>query len=534
MIVTCSECTTSFQLDEARIPATGAQVRCSRCKHAFFLEHPSASQTDAVHGIAEAAAADPTATTPPASSDLGGFSSSGLGESNATEDFEEEEWQFSEEVRVEGDDEPAEEDSSGAAGLGGLSDESDESAFGLGADFSEGLDADALSADVGGETAGASTPSVASVDAEAASDAGGGSGLELDGPSEVVAEVRDESSFGSVDDFSSLMEDDEPAGEDLLGDSSAAIESVAAESAGSYAGAGATDDLGDPESWDLVGGAPASAPVHARQSGLRKTASRAASTGQALEGALAELSFSPDEDAVEYEDEREPSALSGALGKFGNAIGWVVTLAALVGVTGLLVGPEISRWADAPQTAHFGTLHAETNETHWVETARSGFLLVIRGEVTNAGSASLEPANVRLWFLDGAGERLTAAPLRVGQPLSEAQLRESAEPNLRRQLAASAAAFRSSPLAPGQSRVFESVVLEAALPGDARRILLEVADPNAETPIAATDPETVPRRLVDATSASGRPLGDGIDPEASASGTQSSTGRISDQLDLKD
>ena len=77
MIVTCEECSTSFQLDEARIPATGAQVRCSRCKHAFFLPNPNTSQSEAIDSIAEQAAGDSLAAVPAASPDL---SSSALGE----------------------------------------------------------------------------------------------------------------------------------------------------------------------------------------------------------------------------------------------------------------------------------------------------------------------------------------------------------------------------------------------------------------------------------------------------------------------
>ncbi|MBW2233204.1 MAG: zinc-ribbon domain-containing protein, partial [Deltaproteobacteria bacterium] len=40
MIVTCTNCDTSFQLDDARVPNQGIRVRCSRCKEAFFLQHP--------------------------------------------------------------------------------------------------------------------------------------------------------------------------------------------------------------------------------------------------------------------------------------------------------------------------------------------------------------------------------------------------------------------------------------------------------------------------------------------------------------
>jgi predicted Zn finger-like uncharacterized protein len=40
VIVTCEQCSTQFQLDDAKVPETGARVRCSRCKHAFFIEAP--------------------------------------------------------------------------------------------------------------------------------------------------------------------------------------------------------------------------------------------------------------------------------------------------------------------------------------------------------------------------------------------------------------------------------------------------------------------------------------------------------------
>ena len=55
MIVTCQNCDTSFQLDDARVPPQGIRVRCSRCKQAFFLAHPSASPDEAIHAVAASA-----------------------------------------------------------------------------------------------------------------------------------------------------------------------------------------------------------------------------------------------------------------------------------------------------------------------------------------------------------------------------------------------------------------------------------------------------------------------------------------------
>jgi predicted Zn finger-like uncharacterized protein len=68
VIVTCERCETEFQLDDTRVPATGARVRCSRCKHAFFVMPPAASPNEAVDqiaGLALTAEADSDDTTIP-------------------------------------------------------------------------------------------------------------------------------------------------------------------------------------------------------------------------------------------------------------------------------------------------------------------------------------------------------------------------------------------------------------------------------------------------------------------------------------
>ena len=40
MVVVCEKCETRFHLSDERVPAKGARVRCSRCKHAFFVTPP--------------------------------------------------------------------------------------------------------------------------------------------------------------------------------------------------------------------------------------------------------------------------------------------------------------------------------------------------------------------------------------------------------------------------------------------------------------------------------------------------------------
>ena len=40
MIITCASCLTKFNLDDSRIQAKGIKVRCSRCKHVFYVVPP--------------------------------------------------------------------------------------------------------------------------------------------------------------------------------------------------------------------------------------------------------------------------------------------------------------------------------------------------------------------------------------------------------------------------------------------------------------------------------------------------------------
>jgi predicted Zn finger-like uncharacterized protein len=48
MIVTCASCLTKFNLEDSKIPARGAKVRCSRCKHVFFVPPPGPAKEEVV------------------------------------------------------------------------------------------------------------------------------------------------------------------------------------------------------------------------------------------------------------------------------------------------------------------------------------------------------------------------------------------------------------------------------------------------------------------------------------------------------
>jgi predicted Zn finger-like uncharacterized protein len=55
--ITCEQCRTQFQLDDSRIPERGVRVRCSRCKHAFFVK-PATEAGDRVENAVEQALAE--------------------------------------------------------------------------------------------------------------------------------------------------------------------------------------------------------------------------------------------------------------------------------------------------------------------------------------------------------------------------------------------------------------------------------------------------------------------------------------------
>jgi len=102
VIVDCERCHTRFRLDESRIPATGAKVRCSRCKAAFLVQRPSATR-DAVIDEVVAEATNPGASRAPApTEDL--FEATGSrtlsvgepGDGPAPEASSDEKWEFDE------------------------------------------------------------------------------------------------------------------------------------------------------------------------------------------------------------------------------------------------------------------------------------------------------------------------------------------------------------------------------------------------------------------------------------------------------
>ena len=532
LIVTCDECTTSFELDESRIPASGARVRCSRCKHAFFLPNPSASQTEAVHDVAQEAAANPDFAGLAGSYDLNESAWDGLGgempsimesmpvappepeptpEPEAAPDADldsalddDEDWQFSEEIRVEGDD--LDEDLSMDLDEGLSGDVSD--AIGAGASGSdlgaagsfdnEGFDPSAWGEMPAYVSAQSIDETQISVVVEESATSSSGLRLDTDSPVAPSAEVpsvaaktdagpavsRDESRFGSVDDFSSLMEDDDPqSGASARGDAAGKSSELGSDRVGTYSGTGQSDDLGDPESWDLVGS--------------DDLAASAARTGAAnvIPESVDEDGFFSDAEAFDdsvYDMDLATSSLAtGPVGQLARLAGWAFSAAAVLAVGYLGLIAESGRWSEAQQTVISGPLTAQTLESSWVDTSRAGPVLRLTGELRNTGTQAVWPGSIEMALLDGEGTRLRVPTIVAGIPVEESVLREASSEILLEQAAVGSRRFAATPLAPGEVRPFEALMVEGRLPDTATRVQLEVGEPRT-APVASAAPVRAP------------------------------------------
>jgi len=51
MIITCASCLTKFNLDDSRISSKGIKVRCSRCKHVFYVVPPPETKEEIIESF---------------------------------------------------------------------------------------------------------------------------------------------------------------------------------------------------------------------------------------------------------------------------------------------------------------------------------------------------------------------------------------------------------------------------------------------------------------------------------------------------
>jgi predicted Zn finger-like uncharacterized protein len=465
LIVTCHACDTSFQLDASRVPVQGIRVRCSRCKEAFFLEHPATSGTQAIHEVAEQAAEaeavpppDSTQDLPPSDvvDDIGdAIDVADVAIDNEIDD--EADWEFNHDPAPEQSSTPPleEEPLADAAPIGG-----------------SGLE---LAADP--------EPEPEALAPVAAADDAGLTSAEPDG--------NDESAFGSVDDFSSLMEEDPDQQLDesiALEDDSSLLDGidVAEGEAGQNAESGEGEELGEPENWDFF----SDQSLEGDGSAAARPAPAGAAIGRvALQpaGSLSDGSFgSSDVVDDEYgEGAAAPNKLMEIARVAGHAVGWALTLGLFA--VGVLSGlwPTVQSAVESPQLIELPNVRAESVRGSWVPTARAGTLLEVTGVLRNRTRNPVALDEVfQIALLTADGSRLDVSPAPVGTVLPESQLRELPRNELWSVQSGAAYELSRTQLGAGAEVPFQA--LFADVPAEATRFAMEAAPARLAGPTSVT------------------------------------------------
>ena len=387
MIITCEQCATQFQLDDSRVPPGGVRVRCSRCKHAFFIEPARGAQPHSPVERAAQQALDAEAPPTP----------------EATEDLAE------------------------AAGA-------DDSDFEDESDATDESDWEFNAAPVGDESPGAGEHVAAQDAAREAIDDLLGSRPASRAPAAA----------------SSLASRREPA---------------------SFAAGAEEDDLGSPESWDLLSEESASIPAPSAAAG--SLAAETAGSQVPCEPLRARSASIPQPTVDEWIAPSEPSRLVAWLARSGHAVGWSVTAALFALVAVATLGPGLSAESEAGLgTQHLAQLEAQGIAGRWIENAAAGPLFVVSGRLVNAKAEPMPLgalAGVRL--LDANGARLAGEPAAIGPVIEPRELREADPAALQARQMQGGSSLASTSLQPGQSVPFEAVVV--TVPAAAARFVLE-------------------------------------------------------------
>jgi predicted Zn finger-like uncharacterized protein len=433
VIVTCEQCSTQFHLDDAKVPERGVRVRCSRCKHAFFVK-PQPDAGDPVDRAVEQALDDaPVRAARPGPLDEGP---------------EESDWEFNHE--------PGSESRGGARAAPAGADLAREAVDDLLGEAGDEMP------DLDSVTAPGLDDDADSLPGDAPEDGGDGpsSGIELGGDlSEGLEEGPAEEPLGS-----GLELEESPFGEP--GTEPDAPPAPVAEPGPDEA------TLGSPENWDFFD-EPAEAPAP-----LPSTARIA--IGRI--GRIGRAGATPLRPPAEVD--AEPGKAAVWLERLVHGVGWTaVSLLALVGFYGGLGPGRTPQPASAvPGVLRVAGLELDGVRGSWIDNAPGGPIYVVSGALRNPGASAVTPgARLTLQVLDARGKVLSADAAALGAALSVERLRTGRPQELRAELAEDAQRRAWAPLPPGASRDFHAVL--AALPEGAARIQV-VAQP-VERPASA-------------------------------------------------
>jgi predicted Zn finger-like uncharacterized protein len=518
LIITCAECATQFQLDEARVPEAGIRVRCSVCKHAFFVGHPDALDDEVTDPVArvvhEALDAQPGALPEP-TADLealdalagsGGHPDEGGGES----------WEFSDGGRLSdsGSRDPrdrfdesfeaardAVDDLLGSpwqapepppAFLGNRAEEAPPEEASPSTEIERSAPVDEIPEPGLADDLWDTTPAWSDGDRAPAEDPAeevappapqplsSDESFSLDPDlGEALEEPALDAELPDPDELEVAEEDDsieyEALGEALDGLDTAQesdLDPFDAELSSAEQGPDLdpfevelstrdqASDLATPEDWGLHEASD--------REGLAQDGPPALARSEAALTAPRPIDFGP---PLELEP-RRGRALAW-LAQAGSTLGWgAVAILAIVALWGS-VAPRLAP-VRAPGSQALAGLEAIGIAGRWVENATLGPLYVVSGELHNPGAGAKVPgARLFVRLLDAQGEPVEQRAASLGAPLGALLLREGRSADLREVGEAGALHLARSALAPGARIRFEAVVLD--LPDAARRFDLAAA-----------------------------------------------------------
>ena len=433
MFVSCDNCHVEYELDESKIPAGGARLRCTKCDHYFVISPPEASDLQSADDLAR----DALAREGPGEADPDPGR-----EAAPEEEFDpdgESDWEFNDEVEVSEPDVEGEAfesafDRDGAWGeLSSAEDEVDDllgSAGAIGADAATAVD------DLLGE--------IDSADLELDES---GDGLQLDDSDDdfQLDESGGDLTFGSEVPGAGF----EPEGAGALERSGG---DPAVEGGGSFE---------DPSDWDLF-----DAPAEADASAL-PAAPKSLTNAAARDGARSEPQV---EIAVSMADELRPGVRW--TDRIADVAGWGAVLVMLIVA---LAGGFASHSSDAraPAGSWSGAgFEADEIVGRWVDNAVMGSIYVVSGRIRGAPGvdrAARKTLGIRLFGT--TGEAIDRAPIPLAPAVPERILRESSSAEL-----ASFQSRRAGRIAAVGTRwvSFEAVLTD--LPRSASRFELQAID----------------------------------------------------------
>jgi predicted Zn finger-like uncharacterized protein len=520
VIVTCEQCETQFQLDDSKVPESGIRVRCSRCKHAFFVESPHCPDTARADDLAREALAQDSAV---ASRDR---------DSNAAglED-DESDWQFNEEV----DRAPAPDD--GKDDLAAAQEAVDDL---LGSTFSGSVDpvtgsdesidpvtdSDESIDPVTGsdESIDPVTGSDESIDPVTGSDESidlgqldlddgidlGGSDLDLDAPGpsmEDAAGAELDLSPEPAEDPNAVTNDRSIASED----SARPVTPAPAEPEGQSLEASAVPDrreasddrltqLGSPDDLELrTGDATPEPPSSGTPVGRLSP-----SVPEEIENpsrAAAPVHRGADDGAFDVDTQ----TVTGAawISRVRGGVGWALVglLCAYAGFVGLW--PRASASEPVLGAQPVAGLEADAVRGRWIENAVAGSIYVVSGELRATSSAPLPTGSLlRVRLLDADGAAIGVEPAAVGPLVFAERLRHWSLRDLREFQETGALRLAWDPLAPGEHRPFHAILGRVPPTAVAFEFQVVAAASQAPEPDAGADiphsaPDLAPRAMIE-------------------------------------